>query len=146
MCWTARAVVNNIAAHARQALADSDVSQAREQATRELRPLTRFPAAELGIAHNIANIRMHNVPTFTGLDGDAIDVVKWIGRVFTLATSNTLTYAATINLLIQGSSGGVADYIEQMWDEGKTLPQVVQQLEMQYGDFCSPEEARDKNQ
>ena len=77
----ARAAVNNIAAHARQALAASNVSQAREQATRELRPLTRLPAAEWGDHVNIANIRMHNVPSFAGSDTDTLDVVRWISRV-----------------------------------------------------------------
>ena len=140
----ARAAVNNIAAHARQALAASNVSQAREQATRELRPLTRLPAAEWGVHVNIANIRMHNVPSFTGSDNDTLDVVRWISRIITLAQSNTLTFEATVNLLVQGSSGGAADYIEQMRDEGKTLNQIVQQLEMRYGDLCTPEEARVK--
>jgi len=140
----ARAAVNNIAAHARQALAASNVSQAREQATRELRPLTRLPAAQWGINVNIANIRMHNVPSFTGSDTDTLDVVRWISRVITLAQSNTLTFEATVNLMVQGSSGGAADYIEQMRDEGKTLNQIVQQLEMRYGDLCTPEEARVK--
>ena len=140
----ARAAVNNIAAHARQALAASNVSQAREQATRELRPLTRLPAVEFGDQINIANIRMHNVPTFTGMDTDALDVVRWISRIITLAVSHRLTFAATANLMVQGSSGGAADYIEQMRDEGKTLNQIVQQLEMRYGDLCTPEEARVK--
>ena len=31
-----------------------------------------------------------------------------------------------------------------MRDEGKTIHQVVQQLEMRYGDLCTPEEARAK--
>ena len=140
----ARAAVNNIAAHARLALAASNVSQTREQATRELRPLTRLPAVEFGDQINIANIRMHNVPTFTGMDTDALDVVRWISRIITLAVSHRLTFAATTNLMVQGSSGGAADYIEQMRDEGKTLNQIVQQLEMRYGDLCTPEEARVK--
>jgi hypothetical protein len=46
--------------------------------------------------------------------------------------------------MIQGSSGGAADYIEQMREEGKDLAQIVQHLEMRYGDLCTPEEARVK--
>jgi hypothetical protein len=140
----ARAAINNIADHARQALAASNVSQAREQATRELRPLTRFPVNAWGINANIAPIRMHNVPSFTGSDTDTLDVVRWISRVFALAQANALTWDAATNLLVQGSSGGAADYIEQMRDEGKTIHQIVQQLEMRYGDLCTPEEARVK--
>ena len=140
----ARALVNNIAAQTRQALAASNASHAREQATRELRPITRVPAAPFGAHANIANIRMHNIPTFSGSGNDSLDIVRWISRIMILAQAHALTFAATINLMIQGSSGGAADYIEQMREEDKTLNQIVQQLEMRYGDLCTPEEARVK--
>jgi len=133
-----------IAAQLRQTLAASNASQAREQQTRELQPVTRVPAAAFGATIQIANIRMNNIPTFTGGGSDTLDVVRWISRIFVLAQAHTLTFAATINLMIQGSSGGACDYIEQMREEGKTLSQVVQQLEMRYGDLCTPEEARVK--
>ena len=136
------ALANRIADQTRQILAASTVSQTRETATRELKPITRVPAAPWGIGHNVANIRMHNVSTFTGSGTDALDVVRWLSRIFTLAEAHTLTFAAAINLMIQGSSGGAADYIEQMKDEGKTIFQIVQQLEMRYGNLCTPEEAR----
>ena len=139
-----RPLVANIAARTRQLLAASNASQGREQATRELRPITRIPDDPYGDHVNVANIRMHNVPSFTGTSDDSLDVVRWLSRILSLAQGNALTFAATINLMIQGSSKGAADYIEQMRDEGKTLSQVVQQLEMRYGDLCSPEEARVK--
>jgi len=139
-----RALVGRIADRTRQALAASNASQAREQATRELQPVTRVPAAAFGATVAIANIRMNNVPSFTGNGGDTLDVVRWISRIFTLAQAHTLTFESTINLMIQGSSGGACDYIEQMREEGKTLSQIVQQLEMRYGDLCTPDEARVK--
>ena len=139
-----RTLIDGIAERARQTLAASNASQARERATRELQPITRLPVAEYGAVVNIANIRMNNVPTFTGTDKDTLDIVRWLSRVLTLAAGNNLTFAATILLLIQGSSNGAADYIEQMRDEGKTLYEIVQQLEMRYGDLCTPEEARVK--
>ena len=94
-----------------------------------------------GVNDNVGVIRMHNVPGFTGTSTDALDVVRWMARIFSLASSNTLSWEAGINLMIQGSSGGAADYIEQMRDEGKTIQQIVQQLEMRFGDLCTPEEA-----
>jgi len=133
-----------IAAQLRQTVAASDASQARELQTRELQPVTRVPVAAFGATQNIANIRMNNVPAFTGGGADTLDVVRWISRIFVLAQAHTLTFQATINLMIQGSNGGACDYIEQMREEGKTLSQVVQQLEMRYGDLCTPEEARVK--
>jgi len=139
-----RALVDRIAAQTRITLAASDASQAREKATRELQPVTRVPLVAYGDVNHIANIRMNNVPAFSGNGQDTLDIVRWISRIFVLAQAQALTFAATINLMIQGSTGGACDYIEQMREEGKTLSQIVQQLEMRYGDLCTPEEARVK--
>ena len=139
-----RALVDGIAAQTRQVLAASNASHNREQSTRELRPVTRVPVAAYGANHNTTNIRMHNVPMFAGSEQDTLDVVRWISRILTLAEAHGLTFDATINLMIQGSNGSASDYIQCMKEEGKTLHQVVQQLEMRYGDLCTPEEARVK--
>ena len=134
-----------VVAAQRTILAASNISQGRERMTRELQPVTRLPAAgTFGININVANIRMHNVPTFSGGSKDTMDVIEWLSRVLNTAAINTLTFEAALHLLIQASTGGCSRYIEQMRREGKTLPQVVQQLEMRYGDLCSPEEARVK--
>ena len=142
----ARANVDRIAAQTRRVLDASNASQAREKATRELQPITRLPpeTEPFGAQANIAAIRMNNVPLFSGTDKDTLDVVRWLSRIITLARGNALSFEATVLLLIQGSSGGAADYIEQMRDEDKNLHQIVQQLEMRYGDLCTPEEARVK--
>ena len=139
-----RPAIEQIADRVRHTLVASTAAQARERATRELQPITRVPQTDDGVLDVVANIRMHNVPTFTGSSTDTLDVVRWLSRVMNLAQGHDLTFNATILLMIQGSSGGAADYIEQMRDEGKTLHQVVQQLEMRYGDLCTPEEARVK--
>ena len=138
------ALADQVAARSQQVLDASKVSHSREAATRELKPLTRVPHAPWGPSTNIAQIRMHNIPAYTGTSADVLDVVRWLSRVLALASAHTLTYDAAINLMIQGSSGGAADYIEQMKDEGKTIFQVVQLLEMRYGNLCTPEEARVK--
>jgi hypothetical protein len=140
----ARATLEGFANRTRQVLAASRATHNRERATRELQPVSRVPAAAWGVAANIAGIRMHNVPNFSGTSADTLDVVRWIGRIMMLGEAHTLSFPATINLMIQGSSGGAADYIEQMRAEGKTLLQIVQQLEMRYGDLCTPQEARVK--
>jgi hypothetical protein len=132
-----------LANETRAVLAASEAARRREQATRVLTPITRIPP-EWGVIVNIGPIRMNNIPTFTGTTSDTIDVVRWISRIFIAAGANLLTYNACINLMIQGSAGGAADYIEQMQSEGKTLEEIVQQLEMRYGDLCTPEEARVK--
>ena len=139
-----KALIVQATARTQQILEASKISQARESSTRELRPLTRLPDVQWGDRRNIANIRMHSVPIFTGASSDTLDVVRWISRITNLAEANTLTFESTINLMIQGSSGDAADYIEQLKSEGKNLAQVVQLLEMRFGDLCTPEEARVK--
>ena len=113
---------------ARQLVAASNVSQQREQSTRELTPLTRPPALPYGATENIANIRMNNIPIFTGKSTDKLSVTSWINRILSTARVNTLSYAATINLLIQGSADNAAEIIDQMREEDKTLAQIIQQL------------------
>ena len=105
----ARAVIDGEAEIARRVLAASNASQTRETNIRELQPVTRVPVAPYGVDENVANIRMNNIPVFTGGSGDTIDVISWISRILNLAQARTLSFAATINLLIQGSSKGAAN-------------------------------------
>jgi hypothetical protein len=136
--------IANLANAMRTALATSDASYAREASTRELQPVTRVPAVPFGNKNGVANIRMHGIPSFSGTSSDTEDIVQWISRIFNLAQSNELSYDATINLLIQGSSKGAANYIDEMKNEGKTLHQIIQQLEMRYGSLTTVEDARVK--
>ena len=138
----ARNIMDAMTLRARQLLAASNVSQQREKSTRELTPITRLPAVPYGNNANIAAIRMNNIPLFTGKSSDTLSVTSWIGRILSTARVNQLSYAATINLLIQGSADNAAEIIDQMREEDKTLAQIIQQLEMRYGDLCNPEEAR----
>jgi hypothetical protein len=140
----ARTRIDAVAAQTRMVLAATNASQARESAIRELQPVTRVPVVAYGAEDNVANIRMNNIPVFTGSSADTVDVVQWISRLFNLAESKGLSFAATINLLIQGSSKGAANYIDEMKQEGKTLHQIVQQLEMRYGSLTTVEDARIK--
>ena len=137
-----RAFAAEIGARSQRILDASKVSQSREASTRELRPLTKVPAVPWGNQDQIHNIKLHNVPSFTGSSTDTLDVVRWLSRILTLAKANRLTFDAASNLLVLGSSGGAADYIEQMRDEGNDIFRIVQLLEMRYGDLCTPEEAR----
>jgi hypothetical protein len=139
-----RAAIDAQADAVRRVLAASNASQARETNIRELQPVTRVPAEPYGAEDNVANIRMNNIPVFTGGSSDTIDVMSWISRIFNLAESKHLTFAATITLLIQGSSKGAANYIDEMKQERKTLHQIVQQLEMRYGSLTTVEDARIK--
>ena len=113
----------------------------REKSTRTLQPLTRIPAVDYGVNVNVANIRLYSVKMFEGSPSDSREVYRWLKRVLSLAESNTLTLNATIALLINASNGEALDFISELRDEGKTLHEVVQGLELRYGELCLPEEA-----
>lgn len=137
-------VVNNVAAGAQRALDAADAAAKREQSSRVLRPLTRLPAVQWGNNTNVAAIRLTNQYTFSGESGEPTEVNRWLSKILSLASSHTLTFAATVTLMHLASTGSAADFLERMRDEGKLLSEVVQQLEMRYGDLCSAEEARVK--
>ena len=127
----------------RQILRASELSSTREKNTRELVPLSRFPDAGFGAQGNINTIRLNGI-AFNGQSDDPNEIIRWLAKIKSLGQGHQLTGPAIINLMLQTSSLGAADYIEQMRDEGKTLIQVVQQLEMRYAGLCIPEEARVK--
>ncbi len=60
------------AAIARRVLAATNASQTRETNIRELQPVTRVPVAAYGAEENVANIRMNNIPVFTGCSDDKV--------------------------------------------------------------------------
>ena len=132
--------IDNLADYIRPIVAASDATRDRERISTELQPLTVVPA-NWGNVDRIANIRLYNVPNFSGTSTDTIDIVSWLDRVFSLGTSNQLTERAVVNLMIMTATRTPADYIRQMRDEHKTPHQIVQALELNYGDLCLPEEA-----
>jgi hypothetical protein len=137
------AELDNLAEYIRPIVAASDATRTRERVSTELQPLTRVPN-NWGVNDRIANIRLYNVPNFSGTSSDTIDIVSWIDRVFSVGFSHQLTAGAVINLMIMAATGSAADYIRQMRDEHKTPHQVVQALELRYGDLCLPEEAHSR--
>jgi len=134
---------DNLAEYIRPIVAASDATRTRERVSTELQPLTVVPN-NWGDNDRIANIRLYNVPNFSGTSSDTIDVVSWIDRVFSVGQAHNLSAAAVINLMIMAATGTAADYIRQMRDEHKTPYQVVQALELRYGDLCHPDEAHSR--
>ena len=59
-----RVHLEDMRVHSRRILDASDLCKTREQATRELRPITRIPVPQWGALNLIANIRMNNIPIF----------------------------------------------------------------------------------
>jgi len=113
----------------------------REKSTRTLQPLTRLPAVEWGLNNDVAAIRLYSVKTFDGTPVDNREVHRWISRIISLAKTHQLTFAATITLMINASNGDALDFITELQDEGKSLADVIQGLELRYGDLCLPQEA-----
>jgi len=142
----ARPYFESITRKVRQTVTNVDATKVRETNTRVLKPLTRVPADNAGYGPNnrVDNIKLHGVTYFDGSSDDPAEVSRWLGKVLVHAEAHGLTDAAAVRLLVQGSIKTASDYIEQMRDEGKNLLEVVQQLEMRYGNLCTKEEARVK--
>ena len=140
-----KAHLNAVAEGLRQQCANAEATKTREKNTRVLRPLTRLPAdGAWGGEGNVSKVKLHNITLFRGESDDPAEVTRWLGKVFAVAKANAVTFEAAKQLLVQGSDGKAGDLIAQQIDEGKTLPELVQLLEMKYGALCSKEEARVK--
>lgn len=136
-----RGLFDNITEGLRQTARNADATKARETNTRVPRSLTRVPEAPFGPNENYAQIRMTNIPLFDGQSKDPADVTRWLRKVLTVAQANTLSFAATVRLLSQAAAKAVGDSIDDMREEGRTLAEIVQQLELRYGDLRSKEDA-----
>jgi len=136
----------------RQVLENSDACQTREASIRNPRTVTLVPNLPFGDNDNIVNVRIENIPIFTGSKTDSVNVLQWVSRILNLAESMKLTFYATVNLLILSSSQGASNFILEMKQENKSLHEIVQNLEMRYlpnleiEDECiSLERKRDEN-
>ena len=122
--------------------ANVNVAKARETTTRLLKPLSQVPVTPFGVHFNIGTIRLYGLTPYDGSTKDPAEISRWITRVLDEAQAGQLTFEATIRLMARASAGSVSDYINQMRVEGKTLQEIVEQLEMRYGNLVLPEEAR----
>jgi hypothetical protein len=125
----------------RNTLQAADAFKARENSTREVRPMNNIPAVDFGATNNLAGIRINQLPQFDGLSNDPKVVIRWISRVLRTAEAHTLTRAATINLMVHASSGPASDFIDQMREEGRGIGDIIRNLELRYGGLVQPEEA-----
>ena len=127
-----RTVIDMQAEQVRQVLEACDASQARELSIRQPLTVTRVPSEPYGANESIANVRMKNLPMFTGDETDSVNVLEWISRILNLAESMKLTFKATVNLLIQCSSKKATNFIDEMKQDNNSLQQIIQNLEMRY--------------
>ena len=132
-----------VAALIRNALAAAEHANARENATRELQPMTRIPAA-WGAVDNLAAVRLNQVPQFAGDTKDPRTVVRWLTRIFATSIAHNLNQDATLSLLIQASTQGASDFIDGMREKGLDIPPIVRALELRYGQLCAADDALNK--
>ena len=128
----------------RQTLRNAEGVKTRERDTRVQRPLTKVPAEDYGDRDDITNIRTQNLPQFDGESKDPAEVSRWLSKVLVIAQGYKLKLPVVVSLLAQASTGKACDYIEQLRDEGKSLREVIELLEMTYGCLVPKEEARVK--
>ena len=108
------------------------------------RPLTEIPAE--GAAHNLNNVQSQHITKFTGTTNKPEDLYSWLGHVMQCAQGHALDHPCIIFLLHQTSQGGPNVYIQQLRSAGLPLLEIVQALEIRYGELCSPENAMIKLQ
>jgi len=123
-------------------LKNVDDVKKRERDTRVQKPLTKVPAADYGAHTDVTRVKLQGWQLFKGDGNDPGEVTRWLGRVLTAAEGQQLTLNATAKLMLQMSTGTAQDYIEQMIDEGKTLKELIELLEMRWGGLEVPEKAR----
>lgn len=111
----------------------------RENAVNAPRPLTEIPVA--GGAHNLNGVRSQHICKFTGTSKKPEDLYSWLGQVMQCAIGHDLDHACVLLLLYQTSQGAPNVYVEQLRAQGLPLVEVVQALEIRYGELCSPEAA-----
>jgi hypothetical protein len=127
-----RAVIDAQAEQVRRVLSACDACEARESSIRQPLTVSRVPSEPYGANESIANVRMKNVPLFTGDETDSVNVLEWISRILNLAETMKLTFKATVNLLIQCSSKRATNFIDELRQENRTLQEIIQNLEMRY--------------
>lgn len=118
----------------------ADQQRAREQSTRALMPMSRQRAA-WGATDNLANVRLNQLPIFDGESKDDREITRWLNRMINASEAQTLTEAATINLLIHCSKGAASDLVDRMQAEGKSYLDISRALELRFGSLCPSEEA-----
>jgi len=135
---------DDLAERVRVSMQTADASKARENSTREIQPMNAIPERNFGAVNNLAAIRLNQVPQFSGANRDPREVVRWINKVLTTAEAHALTLPATINLMAHASTGSASDFIDSMRETNATIATVIRNLELRYGDLCSPSEALTK--
>lgn len=79
-------------------LAARNAIQISETNIWKLWPVARIPMVPYCNEEHIVNIRMNNIPVFTGCSDDKIYAISWISQILNLAQSKQLSFNATINL------------------------------------------------
>ena len=109
----------------------------RENLVTAPRPLTEIPPAG-GAAHNLNNVRSQHITKFSGTSGKPEDLYSWLGHVMQCAQGHDLDHPCIILLLFQTSQGAPNMYIQGLRSNGSTLLEIVQALEIRYGELCTP--------
>ena len=106
---------------------------------RKPEPMTPLPG-EWG-EHNLDHVRPNQITKFTGTSDDPTAVYTWLESCVALAEANGLTEEAFIGLMRITSDRSAATFLSNCRRMGQTAVQIVQELEIRYGDLCTPAEA-----
>ena len=113
----------------------------RESSVKKPRAITEVPDAPWGVVANLNGVKVQNIVKFGGTMTKTDDVYSWLEQVVHHAAAHGLSFASASLLLSQTCVGPALQEVSQLRREGLTFAQMVQALEIRFGDLCSPEEA-----
>jgi len=122
----------------RSVVAASRLARASGQ-QRKPDPMTILPA-EWGDS-NLDHVRANQISKFQGTSDDPTVVYTWLESCVAVAEANTLSEDSFLGLLRITSDRSAAAFLSNCRRSGYTAYQTVQEMEMRYGDLCTPSEA-----
>ena len=102
-------------------------------------PMTTLP--EVWGDSNLDHVRANQISKFQGTSEDPTVVYTWLESCVAVAEANTLSEESFLGLLRITSDRSAAAFLSNCRRSGYSAFQTVQEMEIRYGDLCTPAEA-----
>jgi len=133
------ATIEEIRTQARISRLAAEASVQQGEAERLPISITRLPTPWGANAFNPMHIR--KATEFTGKSADKFEVFRWLSSCAMIARANGYSRAAFASVVTQTATEDARDKVMECVDEGMTADQMVQCLEVMYGNTMSPMQA-----
>ena len=95
-------------------------------------PVVECTESGYGNVDDIKNVKLSNLPTFTGTNKPDENPKAWIQKLINTAETHKLTARATIDLLCQKADSNAWSEISRWRKQNLTLPQIVNEFESRF--------------